>query len=129
MANWHLRPNRKATGGKLSPNKKKHRADRGSEFLQTKIGTPKRKIDRVSGGNFKARLLSTDQINVAGKDGKAVKAKVISEVENKANPNYVRRNILTKGAVVKTDLGLVKITSRVGQEGSLNGVLVEAAKK
>ena len=43
-------------------------------------------------------------------------------LKNDANPNYIRRNILTKGAVVDTDKGHVKITSRPGHDGILNGV-------
>ena len=42
--------------------------------------------------------------------------------------SYVRRNIITKGAIVKTEAGLVKITSRPGQDGTLNGILVEEKK-
>ena len=45
-------------------------------------------------------------------------------VDNPANRNFVKRNIMTKGTVVETDKGKVRITSRPGQEGSLNGVLV-----
>jgi small subunit ribosomal protein S8e len=54
-------------------------------------------------------------------------AKIITVVQNQANPHFVRRNIMTKGAVVKTDIGLVRITSRPGQDGTLNGVLVKKA--
>ena len=44
--------------------------------------------------------------------------------ENPANKNYVRRNYLTKGAVVTTELGKAKITNRPGQDGCINAVLV-----
>ncbi|MFH1511592.1 MAG: 30S ribosomal protein S8e, partial [Candidatus Woesearchaeota archaeon] len=33
-------------------------------------------------------------------------------------------NIITKGTIVDTDKGKVRITSRPGQDGTLNGVLV-----
>ena len=46
-------------------------------------------------------------------------------VKNEANREYVRRNIITKGAIVKTEKGLVKVTSRVGKVGSLSGVFVK----
>jgi len=49
---------------------------------------------------------------------------MINVTENFANPNLVRRNILTKGTVVETKLGKVKITSRPGQEGTVNGKLL-----
>jgi len=37
----------------------------------------------------------------------------------------VRRNIITKGAILQTDLGKVRVTNRPGQEGVINGILVE----
>ena len=46
-------------------------------------------------------------------------------VENSADPNYVRRNILTKGAIVETSIGRVRITSRPGMDGVISGVLVD----
>ncbi|MCK4550975.1 MAG: 30S ribosomal protein S8e, partial [Candidatus Aenigmarchaeota archaeon] len=46
-------------------------------------------------------------------------------LENKANPHFIRQKLLTKGAVVKTDAGKVKITSRPAQDGVVNGVVVE----
>ena len=53
------------------------------------------------------------------------RSKVISVVENISDPNFVRRNIITKGAIVETDAGYARITSRPGQVGILNAVLVE----
>ena len=58
------------------------------------------------------------------KTKKSQKAELKTVVESPANRNFVRRNIITKGSVVETSLGKVKITSRPGQEGTLNGVLV-----
>ena len=52
------------------------------------------------------------------------KAKIINEIENPANRNFIRRNILTRGAVVETDAGKARITSRPGQDGVVNAVLV-----
>ena len=45
-------------------------------------------------------------------------------IENTANPNYVRRNIITKGAIVETPEGNAKVTSRPGQDGVINGILI-----
>jgi small subunit ribosomal protein S8e len=49
----------------------------------------------------------------------------IVKVLESHNPEYVRMNIITRGAVVETSLGKVKITNRVGQDGFVNGVLVK----
>ena len=48
----------------------------------------------------------------------------MTERENPANPNYVQRNINTKGAILETEVGLVRVRSRPGQDGVLNGVRV-----
>ena len=48
--------------------------------------------------------------------------KILNVVENSANPHLVRRNILTKGAIVETEMGKVKVTSRPGQDACLNGI-------
>ena len=71
------------------------------------------------------RTLSVNQVNVNMKGGKTVRATVKNVVGNDADPNYIRRNIVTKGAVLDTDQGLVKVTSRPGMHGVVSGVLVE----
>ena len=125
MAEWHLNSNRKATGGRINKSRKKRRADKGFEFLETKVGPTKAKMKRCKGGLIKVRLLTADSMNVTDKTGKITKTRIITVVENPANPNYVRRNIMTKGAIVKTDIGNARITSRPSQDGVVNGVLVE----
>lgn len=129
MAIWHLRSDRKPTGGLLRQIRKKRRSDKGSEFLETKIGERRVKAKRCKGGMQKIRLMSADTINVTDKTGKITKTKIVTVVENPANPNYVRRNILTKGSIVKTDLGRAVVTSRPSQDGIVNGVLVQEAKQ
>ena len=86
--------------------------------------TQKVKSVRVIGGNKKLKILANNQINVTDKKGKTSKTEMVNVTENPANPNLVRRNILTKGTVVETTLGKAKITSRPGQEGTVNGKLL-----
>lgn len=129
MTKWHLRSGRKTTGGKLQKGRKKRRSDRGFMFVETKIGKREVAKSRIQGGSMKLRLSSADQVNVADPDtGKIKRAKIVSVKENKANPHYVRRNILTKGALVETDAGTARITSRPGQQGMLNAVSVKEKK-
>ena len=45
-------------------------------------------------------------------------------VENPANRHFVRRNIMTKGTVIETEKGKARITSRPGQDGTINAVLI-----
>ena len=124
-----MRSKRTPAGAKVKRNSKKKRFQRGSEFLEARIHKKKNKLSRTLGGGAKVKVLSLDSVNIADpKTGKIHKAKIISVQENAANPHYVRRNVLTKGAVIKTDAGLARITSRPGQHGVVNAVVVEEKK-
>ena len=98
----------------------------GREFLPVHIDETRRRIIRTRGGNLKVRLLSTNIAYVLDREtGKVTKTEILGVVENPANPHYVRRNIITKGAIIETKLGKVKVTSRPGQDGVVQGVLIK----
>ena len=50
-------------------------------------------------------------------------------VENSSNTDYDRRGIITKGARIETELGTAKVTSKPGQDGVVNAVIVEGKGK
>jgi small subunit ribosomal protein S8e len=105
--------------------KKKRKFQMGREHTETLIGDRRARNIRTMGGEVKTRLYSVMHANVYDPEHKkSKKVKILSVIENHANPHYVRRNIITKGAVVETELGKVKVTSRPGQDGSVNAVLV-----
>jgi len=125
MAISQKRANRKPTGALYRTHQKKKKLELGSSPTHTKVHKTKRKSIRILGGNTKQRLLNADVLNLYDpKTKKHKKVKIKTILENNANRHFVRRNILTKGAVVDTEAGKAKITSRPGQEGTLNGVLV-----
>jgi len=125
MAISQKRSRRKPSGGLLKRKLlKKRLANKGDIPTLTKVGPTKTKTVRTRGGSKKFRLLSVDTVNLATKD-KIIKAKVKTVVDNPADKNYIRRNILTKGAIIETDHGKARITSRPGQEKVLNAVLIE----
>ena len=115
---------RKTTGGRYHPARTKRRFELAGFPAQTKLGAGKVRIVRIRGGHSKRQLLAANIINVADK-GKIQKTEILNVIENPANPNLVRRNVMTKGAVVQTKLGKARITSRPGQHGVVNGVLVQ----
>ncbi len=116
---------KKPTGGKLKNVGKKKKHALGRDPTLTKIGEKAVRKVRARGGSTKDRLIRTDTVNLfIAKDSKFVQAKVERVVENPANRHYVRRNILTKGTIIKTDMGNARITSRPGQDGVLNAILV-----
>ncbi len=126
MSLWQGLSTRKSSGGRLIRARKKLRFEVAPEDAETKLGEHSQKLIRARGASQKVKLLATNTINAMDtKTGKASKATIKTVTENPANIHYVRRNILTKGAVVDTDKGKVKVTSRPGQSGTLSGVLVQ----
>ncbi|WP_128476283.1 30S ribosomal protein S8e [Halorussus pelagicus] len=113
---------RKRTGGRLRPSHKKKKHELGREPTETTVGETKLRVLDARGNTEKVRALSTDVASVAA-DGETVQAEIEDVVENDANPNYVRRNIITKGALIETSEGLARVTSRPGQTGNVNAVL------
>ena len=126
MALWQGRSKRKSTGGRLSSSRSKKRFEIGRELQQAKVGGYNRKVARTRGGGLKNRLLRVEIASVtSNKSGKTFLSKILKVVENRANPNYVRQNIITKGSVVETEKGNAKVTSRPGQHGIVNAVMLE----
>lgn len=123
MAKSQAKSIRKVSGKKIIPHKKKKQHELGRNPALTLIGKLRIKVKRGMGGNTKKQILSGDTVNVNEK-GKVSKLNILSVVQNPANVNYTRRNIITKGCIVKTDKGDVRITSRPGQDGTLQGVFV-----
>ena len=130
MAKWHGISRRKPSGGRLKrPNRYrgKRRTEVSSEAQYAYIGEKDdRKMYRKNAGSLTARLLSANTVNVnLPKEGKTVKATISSVIANDAAPNFIRRNIVTKGSIVDTSMGKVKITSRPGMHGVISGILLE----
>ena len=127
MQQYHKSHNKKVsagTGGKRLASMDKRRAHVGGVFTNTKVAdNDQREQKRIRGGNKRVRLKRAAFANVRNKSGKIVKTKILGVVESH-NPEYVRGNIITKGAIVNTELGKVRVTNRVGQDGIVNGVIV-----
>jgi small subunit ribosomal protein S8e len=123
---WQGESVRKVTGGRRRPAQMKRRAEIGLAPADTHIGVDRRRIIRTYGGNDKVRALRATYANVTSQaNGETKKVKIEKVEENGANPNYVRRNLLTKGAIIKTEIGRARIMSRPGQDGIINALLLE----
>ena len=126
MAQWQGKSRRKPSGGRLISSRNKRKYEIGSESIFTLVGKENRKIYRHCGGQRKAKLMGAEVANVYNPDTKkSIKSKIVTVKENLANPHFVQRNIITKGAILQTELGMVRVTSRPGQDGVINGVLVK----
>lgn len=120
----HGRSLRRRTGGRRRPKRDRRKHELGSEPTETQVGEVKLKTVDARGSGQKFRAIRTDKATVATDDG-TVSAEILDVVENSADPNYVRRNIITRGAVIETSAGNARVTSRPGQDGQVNAVLVE----
>jgi small subunit ribosomal protein S8e len=126
MSVWHGHLyKKKLSGGRKRAYRRKRKFEKGSFPVETTLGEPKRKSEKGRGGTAKIKVLNgkyaivTDQ-----KNGKTERVEIARVVRNPANIDYDRRGVITKGAVIETPLGLARVTSRPGQDGMINAVLV-----
>ena len=120
----HSRSTKKRTGGRRRPIRKKRKHELGSAPTETRLGDDQLKVVDSHGNTEKVRAVARSVASVATDDG-VVQADIEDVDENPSNPNYVRRNIITKGAIIETSAGRARVTSRPGQDGQVNAVLVD----
>ena len=126
MAIWQGSSLRRPSGARSRRNKNKRNAEFGRNPAETRIGDEVKKEIVARGNCTKTRATVAKRINVINpKDNSSKNVEMLTVLENGANSHFVRRNIITKGAIVETEIGKAKITSRPGQKGIVNGVLVE----
>ena len=123
---WLKRSRRKLSGGLIRRSSSKKKRDMGRYPAETQIGQRKLKHIRTRGGNTKHRVLKAEHAIVLDQStGISQKVKILNVLENQANREYARRRIITKGCVIDTDLGKARVTSRPGQHGVINCILIE----
>jgi small subunit ribosomal protein S8e len=131
MSVWHgsLRK-RKRTGGRKRAYRVKRNYEKGGFPAETTLGETKRRNSRGYGGKIKTKLLKDKYASVTDpKSGKAEKTEILRVVKNKANVDYNRRGVITKGAEIETNLGLARVTSRPGGDGIINAVLISGREE
>ena len=125
MTIFHGQARKKGTGGKLRSARSKRRYELGREPTLTRIGPQSSRKVRAMGGNVKIALMKGDSANVFSPKEKVTrKMKIITVKENPSNPHYVQRNIMNRGTIIMTEAGAARITSRPGQDGVINAVLL-----
>lgn len=118
---------RKVTGGRRRPHRMNRKYELG-RFPTMTVVSEKEEIEtiRVRGGNTKVRRKKALYANVADPTTNTIKkAKIIKVVETPANRELARLSVITKGTVIETELGLARVTSRPGQDGVVNAVLIK----
>jgi small subunit ribosomal protein S8e len=126
-AQFHGKSDRASSGSGKPKNalRDKRRSESGGYFTATKLGTEVMvKKVRGRGGVLKDTLKHALFANVLTKSGYK-KAKITGVMDSNDNRNFARLGIITKGAVINTELGKARVINRPGQEGSINARLVE----
>ena len=121
----YMNKGRKISGGKYIANKKKKLYEVAGQRRIVKLGEEKRRTKRTTGGNTKTFMLRAKFINVLTKSNKQKRAEIKNVLETPSNRFLARQNIITKGAILETDLGKARVTNRPSQEGVLNGILID----
>jgi small subunit ribosomal protein S8e len=126
MSVWHGDSHKKKpSGGRKRGYRKKRKFEQGLFPAETILGETKRKVGRKKGGNLKVKVLRDEYACVTDpKRGKTEKVEVKRVIRNPVNVDYDRRGVITKGAVIETPKGLARVTSRPGQHGVINAVLI-----
>ena len=119
---------RKKTGGRKRIYRKKRKYEIGGDLVKTMLGERRVKVERARGGNVKLKLLSDQYANVLNpKTGICKKLKVLKVERNPADKNYDREGVITKGTIIVVESGKAVVTSRPGQEGVINAVLIPSS--
>ncbi len=118
---------RKITGGRRRASRGRRKYEKDGYPIETVLGEHRVKIKRVRGGGIKVALLSDQFANVVvdRRTGQSKRAKILRVLANPADRDYERRGVITKGAIIETEVGRALVTSRPPQDGVINAVLLE----
>jgi len=127
LPQWHGGlTKRKKSGGRRRAYRGKRAFEIGGEPAETATGETRRAKSRTYGGNSKSKLLASNLANVTDPSTRVTKKVEISRViKNPSNVDFERRSIITKGAIIETPLGQAHVTSRPGQDGVVNAILLK----
>jgi small subunit ribosomal protein S8e len=117
---------KKMTGGKRRPNRSRRAFEADDYPFEPVVGETVRSPKRTRGGTLSYGLRAAAEANVYdAASGKTAKSKILRVTANRANREYERRGVITKGATIETELGEAKVTSRPSDDGVVNAVLTK----
>ncbi len=131
MPQWHgdIRK-RKKSGGRRRAYRGKRAFEMGGDPTETVAGERRLMRGRTKGGRSKLKLYAGNAANVTDPaTGKTQKTEITGVVRNPSNVDYQRRGVITKGSIIDTPVGQARVTSRPGQDGIVNAVLVQKTEK
>ncbi|NWF95360.1 MAG: 30S ribosomal protein S8e [Candidatus Thorarchaeota archaeon] len=125
MGVWHGRSRRTPSGALMRKFRGHRKSEMGRTPTETLIGEPRiRRIDS-KGMKKKTPAMRLKYANVTDiKKKETYHVEILDVEKNPANMDYQRRKVITRGTIIKTSKGRAKVTSRPGQEGVLNAILL-----
>ena len=125
MGIWHGRSGRTSTGSRLKKFRSKRKHQLGRVPTETLMGEDKIKVLKSKGKTTKTPVITAKFANVTdSKKNTTVRVEIQHVEENSASMDYQRRKVITRCTNNKTAAGLAKVTSRPGQDGVLNAILI-----
>ncbi|MFX1561367.1 MAG: 30S ribosomal protein S8e [Promethearchaeota archaeon] len=125
MGVWHRRSTRTASGARLRRFRSRRKHQMGRTPTETLMGEAKRRTIDSRRKAKKTPGLRLNQVNVTDPSKNVTFRAELQDVEkNEANMDYQRRKVITRGTIIKTSKGRAKVTSRPGQDGIINAVLI-----
>jgi small subunit ribosomal protein S8e len=117
---------RKFTGGRKIASRGRRNFEIDRYPNEAIIGTIDTVTRTVRGGNTKTAFKTTDFANVTDTaSNKTVRSKILRVTKNFANKDYERRGVISKGALIETEAGPARISSRPGQHGMVNAIAIK----
>ena len=116
---------RKATGGRSRPSRGRRAFERDGFAIEPLVGASQGRLSRRRGGSTSSGVVHADVANVSDHAGKTTKSKILRVKRSPANRDYERRGVITKGAVIETEVGEAEVTSRPTDDGVVNAVLTK----
>ncbi|MHA1905688.1 MAG: 30S ribosomal protein S8e [Candidatus Thorarchaeota archaeon] len=125
MGIWHGRSGRTKTGARLRKFRSKRKHQLGRVPTETLMGEDRVKVLESKGDVLKTPVITAKFVNVTdSKKNTTVRAEIQDVEENSASMDYQRRKVITRGTIIKTTEGRARVTSRPGQDGVLNAILI-----
>lgn len=117
---------KKKTGGRRTQSRGRRIFQIDRYAAESQIGKEQKRIKPIRGTGIKIASITVEYANVSDKTTKKIiRSKIIKTIKNKSNRDYERRGVLTKGSTIETEHGIATITSRPGQDGVINCILVK----
>ncbi|MDG6898307.1 MAG: 30S ribosomal protein S8e [Nitrososphaerota archaeon] len=115
---------RKSTGGRYRPSRGRRAYESDGYAIEPLVGETTRRSARTRGGGRSAGIVTANEANVADSSGNVTKSKILRVKQSPANRDYERRGVITHGAVIETEAGEARVTSKPTDDGVVNAVIL-----